>query len=1848
MGDLVNKYKEIIEKKKNFVAPPEPDKLKETEKWLQWKNDSKKGNEYLLQLNFTISELDFNGDQFAEIYKEAYGEKEYNKLVKNAFDKDAYQTAVNNYIEKHPQILDYLSEKERKIYKDQFDPDNAIKKKIVADGKIPKEDYDKIKRTLFVYTLVQKKFEERVPFIEAVEKRMSKEQLEKAVKKLDSDSNPFLKTDKENIQYTYTETVAKIKKNIPKEISDNPKKLKDYLHALDFAADHIMKPNHEYYTALQEDKTAKESLDDLRRNEIFDHNKDTYRGGKYNDLYKDSDLNGLNTKIVKEEKNADFESFKNETLELSDKTKEGIKLILKKMDQMQLHEYKDAETGESAHKIYGFAKLMVKQKALKTALDAEKPNPDEIIKASGELEKVWKDMEEIYQIARTHFSQDQNNFQPNLDSVRNENIPVTFTRDLATTAQINGLYITHVLLHNNNISIDDYLKNPVPVVLNDGLKYYENKGVGAKSKNLSFAGTIRLLLDMEEHNKAGDNFRSAAPKTLINRTLHSTNYLEPDPEKKKNNTVYLEHILVHTVNITDRETAKFAYLARKPETEAQRIARDQTLQNLIVVDDKDRNLDAMYGGHPLTDVHGKIIAPSLNQDEYISSHTIDYEDIIDRSNTMLRIAKRKNLDYLLKDDILEAVANSYKRILTSKQADRGKPGFDKVENNLLNMVSKLTANPKPAEANRLQAIKNRITAQVNDYKFTFRPELKCSELLSDVAAADVHVYNGSKQFDEAWNELKDLNNMFQKYQTAFKSDFADTGKRAHLDAMRQKIQEATAKANIYINYKLPNGRTVDDLDPKPKRRVRIMQEAVAAYGKFNQWITRTVDALDHAQNEKENKYNNAVENALPEQEIYKSDFELYEDPYLFGGKTRSEQLSFIYTKLKEVDPRTLYSHTEFREFRAAFEKFKKYGDEHPGKLTRYQMDTYLKLSYEVKAKAKAYIDRKDDDARLYQIRNHRVLQHNVNTQRRIQFCTDISKMIDDHLTFSSGKRYLKEVGGNPFERALGKWAVIVREEDSKRDKLMDDKEKYVNSVARGMYLERIKAKLETDPNYYADEFMKDLEETRIQNGADEIKLVFPLVKYNGHISNAVNRKVNKDYWDELETGVVNPRHYEFLYLADENMNYEDASEDDLTDLRLNDSVYIRAELKNFVSTLLLARNGQYKDSHADFIKSFGYQISDDKKHLTHEIKYKGEPEINHVDFYVKTETADYSKLSDEVLDKKIDLLSAKIKQYNRLAFLMPENATILELNEVTGYVRERMNYSPVRKAEIALGLSEAPKDLNEAVKEEFLRRRSIYSQMLNELRDERDKARAEKTQREKVKKFYNDRRETAQNLKAGDILRVKTEKEIRTLEVLGIKDGIIYFDDFGDIRDNPSFFKPVNPEETYNKGGISIDEFTSNTEINLVKETTRKIDTNTYKRVPTSGPIERNEFLKNEYENKFDSLSTSFYFTYQDYKKISHGETPDDSLGETQPENAMMLNFIKKLEAENKEKVVKRYEEGFASKKEDLLKEYLKKHNYKKEPVDKNDKTVIEGMKEAEKDARFFINRDIYKKLEEIGYDELKPIAKQMVKKEYEQRVKEMEDYTARMNKAIALYNGLELPKDMVEDLQKEIDLQEKNKKFHEGNNIINDKSNPFESAALDKAKGIQAELAEEARKLFVIKKELIHDKEPKNQEKNQEKIDGINKELRKISYHIFYIDLETEKFLNHKTDLKQYYQNVVSYHKPDVKKNFADTLNSVQGFVSGFEKRIAPFRRTTETLERLRELRDEVIAGITYKMKKNEAKQVIEKLGGRPEVVSVYEKQIREAEKAKNQAKENGKPSEGKENEKGKPEIKPKNMIKP
>ena len=1897
MGELLNRFKEVAEQKKKYKIPQEPNKAKEPEEWLKWKNIFNKGDIYTPQLRGAIMTFDLPREQWEAIYKDALGEKDYKKYIdEDLWKQSFFPDEVSSYIHVHQEILNDLSEEDRKVYSDNLGNDRLrIYQKLVKDGKIPKEEMDRIYKDTFSRNAVLAEPDMQVKLIEAAEKHLTKEQQEKALAKLTPKKDPLERTAEENIQHPFRKTINQMKETIPEEVKKNPEKEKDYLHVLDFAAEHIIVPEKDYYQALNQEKSDIESLDNDVRNNIFNENKDKFQDGKFNDLYKNVNIAGTSVKIVKEEKNNDFESFKNHPLDLSEKTKTGIELILKKMDEMHLNQYTGVEKGEQGSKVYGFCKLEAKQKALENALNAEKKNPDEIIKAGKEFEETWKEMEELYTIAKQHFSQNKIVFQPNLDSVRTQSIPVTFTSDLATTAQINGLYLTYMTLKQNNISVEEYLKNPAAAVLNNGMKYFKENGIGAFSKNFSFKECCDLLFKVGDYHNTGNQFERNSPRAGINRTLYSSNYLESDPEKQKNNTVYLELLVQHVNGVHDRETAKYVCINSKVNTEEERISRDRTLQNLLVVADKDRNMDTVFADLPLTDVNGKVTRPAFDLDQYIRTHDIDYERVINNTARMQKEAERSNTGYILKDDINEAAMNAYYRILVAKQADRGKRGFNQLEEKFLNSLSNMTENPRPEDAIRLDDMKERLSAQVDEYKYLYRPEMKCSEILTNIAEADRSVYNGSNQYDEAWTAAKELNEMFKKYQTSFGSDFSDTGKIAHLEAMRQKMVEAKTKATTYINYKLPNGRTVNSLDPKPRRRVRTMQQALGVYDRLIQWADRTKTELETGINTRRTQYQNAQNNAQNNEEVYKSDFGIYEDPNHFGGKTRSEQLSFMYEKLKEVDPALLHSHTEFREFRSAFEKFKEFGDNHRGTLNRREMDEYLTLANDVKAKAKIYQNKKAADAAEHLQRTGRPLEVKPSTQSRIDLCGRMIDMVDQHLIFSSGKKYLKEVGGNPYERALAKWAVLVRQQDIYRDNNIYKKIAFTNSVARGMYLERIRTKLREDPQYTVNQFEEDMKPENIRNGAREILTMFDKVSYKNHIDDVREQKSSTEYKDPLENDIVDPKRYKYAYYADENMDYSTSSEADLPDLRGTDHAYVRGELKNFLSKLLIYRNGQFKNESADFIRSFGYEISEDGKHLKYNPKFKGDPEVALENIYVKTETMDYTKLSDAELSEKMDELKNKEREYRRLSNLEPENASEEELNSVRENVRERIQFGPERRAEISLsknssmiddkntwetlGFSRETTNLEKAVEEEFKRRAEIYADMETEVGREIKKAQEVLDARKKVSDFNDARRRTAENLKPGDILHVEIDnRDIKTLEVLGVKDGTIYFDDFGFLSrsSEPSYLTPEEGDAVYNKGGISIDKFVKNTNINLKKETTRRNASNEYKKMPISGDIGRKEFLNKEYKDRMESLTFALQLEYQDYKA---GKTPQN------PEMRQIIEETVKL---YKEEIEKKRNAQFDDKKRLRLQDLLSKKRYNsiKDPNQKQ-KIYEEAEKEAIEVAKREISQSIDDDIIEKGHDKLKVIARKMVNEKYDPLVEQMNNYPARMKKAMNLYSYIDLTnpkkpqnekkenriiqeeqkdlknpekkpdkeelknlwkqqkqddvKELKEILKDEIEEAKKGKgSFKEDNNIIIEDDRDFEQNRIivhdddtivniifEKADDQRETLEKEAGKLLKEKKALLKENKPEN----KNRIDEINKDVRKIAHNVLFLDFAEQKYREKSIGLKQFYTYVAVEPNPDAKKDWTNALDSVKGFEEKFDAKMDGLKHATHTLDYIRGFRDEALAEITLPMEKKEAKSAILRIGG--DLGEVGEIQ---GEMMKNQKNEM---------QKGKPGAKPNNM---
>ena len=1811
MGELLNKYQEITNKKNSVIpAAEEPDKVKKTENWLLWKKNKAKHDEYNSLLRSVFAKFDLNADEWKAVLKDALGDNRAEEIANKAWTSYGFVSPIDTYLAGHKELLDELNEDEKNDY--IYERNNVkanFLKKLAKEGKIPKEVLDQAWKNHYDRSVVLLNDDDHTAIVASVEKTLNKEKLDQVLSHLNSYKPVDELSDEEKLIYPFKETIDNIKKNIPLDVLKDEKKHQDYLHALDFAATHILEPKNDYQKAMDAEEKNAELIDRERKEEFISQNKEQFKNGKYNNLYKTVDFGGIDIQIVNEEKNKNFEDFKNEKIELSEKTKTGMKLILQKMEEMQLYSYSDSKTGESANKIYGFSKLMTKQNALKNALNAEVKNPDEIIKAGQEYEESWKEMEELFAIAKQYFSNDPTNVQQNLDSLRTKEIPFTFTRDYLTTAQINGLFLTHMTLVKNNISIDDYLKNPSGAVLNNGLNYFKENGFEGEAKELSFDRTLDLMFGLDLYKRSKDNFVGNSPRAEINRTLECSNYLEADKELQNKNTVYIRYLRDHIQTIQDREEAKYAFFKAKPKNELERISRDLTLQNLLVVADEDRDTNILFGNHLITDINGQVIHEPFNLDRYIEEHDINYPNVLERLHTLEEKITRLKPNIINKDDVTEAFMNACNRILVAKQKERGKKGFDDFENYYLNAINNLTNEPAEADGERLGAIKQRLNKQLKDYKEKYRPDLMLSDLLSDVEAADRNVYNGSNQYKEAWGSVIELNKMVKEY-NSLSSDFANTGKKKLLEQINEKIAEAQNKADTYIRYKLRNGKKIADLDAKPKRRVNTMMEANREYNLLSQWVFNTQQEIERTEQSRE-QLKEEASNEFPEAEVYDSDFDIYPDDYDFGGKTRSEQLDMIYTKLKQVDPKTLHSHQEFRNFRTAFEKFKNYGDKLGEVPSRKQMDEYLKLADDVKEKAKIYREKKQADKEDYKAKNNgRELEYNPKTLARIDFCTDIGDMIDSHLTLSSGKKYLKEVGGNPYERALGKWARIVRREDQYREDHMNvtknyeyDKlsytldSRYYESVARGFYLEKIKIRFETDNLYSPEQFLEDMRPERIKAGAKEIKKMFKHTNQKEHFDRTTIHKARiVDYEDEMVEGVVRKGDYTHFIKADENLDYATVTENDLKDLRGTDQKYIRAEIKHFCSKLLRVDDGEQfekRQDFKDFVKSFGFEATEDRKHLRYNVNYRGEPILQDVNPYVKTQTADYSSLTDEELSVKIKELEEKQKEYKKLSNLTSKNATKEELNAVTDYVKAKSKSGFVKKAEINLGMTKKPGDLNEAVNDEFRRRAGIYEDMHEEVTEELKKATEVAKNRKEEKDFYDNRRNTAENLKPGDILYAEEKGETRELEVVGVKNGMIYFDDFGAVRYNDSYTATLPGDRTYNKGGISIEDYVKNQDINYVKETRRQVGTKEFKTKPITGPIGREEFLEEKYNDQYKKLQARLD---EARACIKAGKNYFDPLINR------VINDMEKLKVSVAENEQKHFEE-------------------------------------------FKVNA-AFAKLEN---DMLKSLAKKTVDDRYAGEMNPMKDYPTRLKQAMILYHGKDFilndeifdNKDNISEVDSdyddsEVDISEI--KINENNieddneindnkindnkindnkindNIINDEPKSFKSlkdAAEHKFGVIAKKLDDELFALIEKRNKFMKNPEKANNPEGLKKLNQLNLNIRDKAYGILFLDILDTKRLGKTIDDKQYIKFLDSVHDLKSHKEFEDTIDSIPGFRKTFELKIDSMKDTSDIYKSVRLKRDEAIAESTIKLDEEKIRKFTDKIAGRPNRIKKIQDEI-------------------------------------
>ncbi|MBR6157964.1 MAG: Fic family protein [Lachnospiraceae bacterium] len=524
-----------------------------------------------------------------------------------------------------------------------------------------------------------------VDFAQALEVRMTPEQKKAVVDAMNAYRDPMDLPAEEKVNYIYQAKADELKANIPAEIAANEDMKAQYEHSLDFAAKHLTEVKEDVRLDLlgvdKDIQHMENRADQYTKNVLCPQ----YENGKYDNLVI-HDQDGRTIRLA-EGKEDVYDEVIRDGIKLSDKTKEGYRLLFAKMDEMGMLAYPYAASGEDGSKAYSFSKLHTDRSTFMDAMDSG--DPGKIMSAQIVYEKTLRDYDEIFRIAKEYFNQEKGLFPGNMDSIRNKGVPFEFAGDMHTAAQVNAVFQTYIQCKTSGKNPEEYLEgylaNPAGELLKDALNKLKPVSFQEVSKGLNLEDSLDLLSGVGEYELTGDEIRYAVPGILFGRQIQTANLLESDPQLKQRNQVVAYTTTNSVLNeaIMDDQLNKFRYFNRNLHPDGIRNMK-QTLKNLMLAKDEDRNLNAMFAGEPEKDLLGHKIGEGFDAAAYMNRKPVDYEGIMDRTNRMIdRSDKYGNFAgaiWFAQDNRMRQVAAElYLEVLTAHPEDADKPEYKKMQ-----------------------------------------------------------------------------------------------------------------------------------------------------------------------------------------------------------------------------------------------------------------------------------------------------------------------------------------------------------------------------------------------------------------------------------------------------------------------------------------------------------------------------------------------------------------------------------------------------------------------------------------------------------------------------------------------------------------------------------------------------------------------------------------------------------------------------------------------------------------------------------------------------------------------------------------------------------------------------------------------------------------------------------------------------------------------------------------------------------------------------------------------------------------------------------------------------------------
>ncbi|MBP3295781.1 MAG: hypothetical protein J6M27_04300 [Lachnospiraceae bacterium] len=769
MGDIANKYKQILEEYQKYQNATTPDPATQTQEFLEFERNKRKANAKHNVIRSRILSHKYTNEEIFRAYGHSVGEEKAEESIRKYSEGIGLAYDIQELLShKHPDLWQGLDFMTRRNFLGDHEKRKTLLDGWIRNGKIRQEELnDLLAKKLFFSFDNLPEDSDTGAFLDSLEQSLDPQEKQSILKEIEEYQDPYERDIKDPVTYPMKEYCDELKEQMPEKIKNDPEKKKEYEDALEYAAKHITetKPSvRDEHENLDKHASTVQVRKDKNTMQVL---RPQYENGKYDKLTVEDDaVPGILT--IAEDKTEAFDTARNGVL-ISDKTRDGLRKMFRKMEEMHLEEYGFDLRYEDGDKVYGLNKLMAQQKKLRDALKKEPPVPEDIIAEQKQYAKTVEDMQELYRIAKESFDQEMTQMPGNMDSWRDVDKPYEFTGDIVSTAQVNGVFLAYMQWKTQGLDLEEFLANPVKTLEDAFVDRYEKNSVEKKAESLSLEDTLELLSGSGRSETAREEYAGSVEEAEGRRLLQLPYLLEGDPEKKEQNRLFTGITLYEHLSdvISKSGENKFSYFARgKGEMKtAERAARQQTLQNLMLASDEDRKLSGMLSGIPQTDKYGRITGPGFDAEAYLQKTPVDYAGIMDRSGRIYQ-----KIDAMKKDpanelaidtaDVLQARTQLYRNVLEAHPEDRNKPEYQQMQKAMNEGYDKLREigseeQREQTEASR-QMAEERIRQSQRDYRIRYDVTACLSEMLEEAKRT-----NNYREFTDALLEAGKADYMLQ-------------------------------------------------------------------------------------------------------------------------------------------------------------------------------------------------------------------------------------------------------------------------------------------------------------------------------------------------------------------------------------------------------------------------------------------------------------------------------------------------------------------------------------------------------------------------------------------------------------------------------------------------------------------------------------------------------------------------------------------------------------------------------------------------------------------------------------------------------------------------------------------------------------------------------------------------------------------------------------------------------------------------------------------------------------------------------------------------------------------------------